>query len=743
MQINFNNNENSNHIQDTSASEYQQKCGIYQELFKQPQIVSQLSIKSQNNLIRNANTGSPAVFRQIKKVNEPILSNPVVIMKYQMNQRFQNQQTIQNLVREKTNSDQRKELLSFFNENRYKYFSNNDLNAEKFFVTRNRERIKDLNFERIGIFKSKQPKTHVKHLRFFVNDLKITEPRFQNPLKVEQEQLSQEQSFRKASHASHNSKLSSSDLVKETVPNFKETASANTVNQGRYENISKGTVNSPINNNVGNNSFSFGNLNPSYTQILSPQDRYQAQMQQATPVQSYQNTPSKLTAAATSPQQSSGQSKFQFTNINNNDSNGIQQYSSYDNNSDNKDTANMKKLKQQYMNFVQQNFNPKLQQAKLVNNLIKEEKEESILEEEHNQQQQQQEHQNQTEEIQKKLTILINPEHTSDSRKSNERLPSLNQTKSSKKQRVNIIDERDTIRNVNSQQNIQTSERDLNNKKKLTSDIFIPITSKNDIISPINQQSLNNKLSSNKFQQQGNLDNQKSQVQILATKNSIEFDNNYMVCMQIDKETDNEYIYSKQFQEQIKSLEDEQKRLESIENLFFLKLSPEQYNYYHSESFKIHRKKMLLDTILKNKKITTRDKKLIFLNLLYQYNIKSRLNSKEWCIEMTNFLMNNKFKYNLDEAANRKYERAHQKIVQLPTFRDSRGEIYHESYNFFHQLATPTPISTESNEVHYFPNEIDPVKQQQQDKKNLHIKRFRPKQLSKTYSHFQFQKIKY
>ncbi|KAL4473396.1 hypothetical protein ABPG72_015639 [Tetrahymena utriculariae] len=656
-----------------------------------------------------------------------------------MNQRFQNQQTIQNQVREKTNSDQRKELLSFFNENRYKYFSNNDLNAEKFFVTRNRERIKDLNFERIGIFKSKQPKTHVKHLRFFVNDLKITEPRFQNPLKIQQEQLSQEQSFRKASHASHNSKLSSSDLAKETVPNFKDGASANSENQGRNENISKGTVNSPINNNLGSNSFSFGNLNPSYTQILSPQDRYQAsaQMQQTTPIQSYQNTPSKLTAAATSPQQSSGSSKFQFTNINNIDSNKIQQYSSYESSSENKDTANMKKLKQQYMNFVQQNFNPKLQQAKLVNNLIKEEKEESIIEEEHNQKQD-----NQTQASQKKLRILVNPEHVSDNRKSNERLPSLSQVKNNKKQRVNRVDERDQNKNINSQQNI-ACERDLNNKQKLTSDIFIPITSKNDIISPINQQSLNNKLSSNKFQQQGNLDNQKSQIQFLATKNSIEFDNNYMVCMQIDKETDNEYIYSKQFQDQIRSLEDEQKRLESIENLFFLKLSPEEYNYYHSESFKIHRKKMLLDTILKNKKITTRDKKLIFLNLLHQYNIKSRLNSKEWCIEMTNFLMNNKFKYNLDEAANRKYERAHQKIVQLPTFRDTRGEIYHESYNFFHQLASPTPISTESNEVNYYSNEIDTVNQQYQGKQNLYIKRFRPKQLSKTYSHFQFQKIKY
>ncbi|EAR83883.2 hypothetical protein TTHERM_00822210 (macronuclear) [Tetrahymena thermophila SB210] len=738
MQINFNNNENSNHIQDTSTSEYQQKCGIYQELFKQPQIVSQNSIQSQNYVMRNANTVSPAMFKQKKRVNEPILSNPVVIMKYQMNQRFQNQQTIQNQVREKTNSDQRKELLSFFNENRYKYFSNNDLNAEKFFVTRNRERIKDLNFERIGIFKSKQPQTHVKHLRFFVNDLKITEPRFQNPLKIEQEQLSQEQSFRKASHASHNSKLSSSDLVKETVPNFKE-APLNSLNQVRYENISKGTVNSPINNNIGSNSFSFGNLNPSQTQILSPQERYQVpgQMQQITPTQSYQNTPSKLTAAATSPQQSSGQSKFQFININNNDTNGNQQYSSYESVSDNKDTANVKKLKQQYMNFVQQNFNPKLQQAKLVNNLIKEEKEESIIEEEHNQKQ---DHQNQTEANLKKLTILLNSEDASDNRKSDNRLPSLKQIKNNKKQRVNIVDERDLAKNINSQQNI-ASDRDINNNKKLTSDIFIPFTSKNDIISPINQQNLNNKLSLNKFQQ--NLDNQKSQNQLLATKNSIEFDNNYMVCMQIDKETDNEYIYSKQFQDQIRSLEDEQKRLESIENLFFLKLSPEEYNYYHSESFKIHRKKMLLDTILKNKKITTRDKKLIFLNLLYQYNIKSRLNSKEWCIEMTNFLMKNKFKYNLDEAANRKYERAHQKIVQLPTFRDARGEIYHDSYNFFHQVASPTPISTESNEVHYYTNEIDTINQLNQGKQNLNIKRFKPKQLSKTYSHFQFQKIKY
>lgn len=88
-------------------------------------------------------------------MNEPILSSPVVITNHQMNQKFSNSQTMHNHFRERVNSEQRKELLSFFNENRYKYFSNNDLNAEKFFVTRNRERVKDLNFERIGLFKSK------------------------------------------------------------------------------------------------------------------------------------------------------------------------------------------------------------------------------------------------------------------------------------------------------------------------------------------------------------------------------------------------------------------------------------------------------------------------------------------------------------------------------------------------------------------------------------------------------------
>ena len=44
-------------------------------------------------------------------------------------------------------------------------------------------------------------------------------------------------------------------------------------------------------------------------------------------------------------------------------------------------------------------------------------------------------------------------------------------------------------------------------------------------------------------------------------------------------------------------------RLSAIENMFFLNLDETETEKYESENFKIERKKVLLDTILKNKKI--------------------------------------------------------------------------------------------------------------------------------------------
>lgn len=45
--------------------------------------------------------------------------------------------------------------FQFFNENKYKFFSCNEVDAEKLYVIRNKETLKDLNFERVGLLKSK------------------------------------------------------------------------------------------------------------------------------------------------------------------------------------------------------------------------------------------------------------------------------------------------------------------------------------------------------------------------------------------------------------------------------------------------------------------------------------------------------------------------------------------------------------------------------------------------------------